>query len=167
MEQRWFVVHTFPKHEKKVSDILTSLGVEAFLPLQSVWRQWSDRRKKITVPLFPNYLFVLLPKTELNKVLNIPGVIRYLSCGGEPSEIPLNDIQFIKTATSHDFELCSHLVKGDDIQIIDGPFRGLIGVLQWTAGKKRIAVLIKVISKVIIIEAEPYQIVNLSKALVA
>ncbi len=54
----WYAAYTMPKFEKRIYGELVKKNVEAYLPVQQVFRQWSDRVKKIELPLFPNYIFV-------------------------------------------------------------------------------------------------------------
>jgi transcriptional antiterminator RfaH len=56
--KNWFVFYTKSRQEKKVNDLLLRHGFEPYLPLQKVLRQWSDRKKKVEVPLFNSYIFV-------------------------------------------------------------------------------------------------------------
>jgi hypothetical protein len=42
----WFVIYTRPQQEKKVAAGLTKIGVEAYCPIVTEVRQWSDRKKK-------------------------------------------------------------------------------------------------------------------------
>jgi transcriptional antiterminator RfaH len=58
MEKKWFVFYTKSRQEKKVNELLLKKKFEPFLPMQQVMRQWSDRKKKVTVPLFNSYIFV-------------------------------------------------------------------------------------------------------------
>jgi hypothetical protein len=51
-EKHWLVIYTKPRAEKKVNERLLEEGFETYLPLQKVIRQWSDRKKKVEVPLF-------------------------------------------------------------------------------------------------------------------
>ena len=55
---RWFALYTRHRFEKKVAARLEDKGIESFLPLHTVLRQWSDRRKKVEEPLFNCYVFV-------------------------------------------------------------------------------------------------------------
>ena len=54
----WYVVYTKPKWEKKVAERLNEIGVVTYCPLVTKTSQWSDRKKKISVPLFNSYIFV-------------------------------------------------------------------------------------------------------------
>ncbi|MBM3931167.1 MAG: antitermination protein NusG, partial [Sphingomonadales bacterium] len=75
---QWHVVYTLPRHEKKAARELELQGLEHWLPLHKVRKQWSDRRKWVEEPLFRSYLFVLVtPKTYFD-ILNTYGIVRYL-----------------------------------------------------------------------------------------
>ena len=54
----WYVLYTNPKAEKKVAEQLNKIGIETYCPLVTKIQQWSDRKKKIEVPLFSSYVFV-------------------------------------------------------------------------------------------------------------
>ncbi|MDA9303005.1 antitermination protein NusG [bacterium] len=76
--KKWFVVYTKPRNEIKVSQRLSVLGVENYTPTRIEVRQWSDRKKKILVPLLPSMVLVSLHEKDVNKVFETPGVVRYL-----------------------------------------------------------------------------------------
>ena len=59
MERHWLVIYTKPRSEKKVSQRLKEMGIMIFCPTVTTVRQWSDRKKKVEVPLFNSYVFVL------------------------------------------------------------------------------------------------------------
>ena len=56
----WFVIHTKPRFEKKVEERLLSLGIEAYCPTRKEIRLWSDRKKKIDIPVLPSMVLVRL-----------------------------------------------------------------------------------------------------------
>ena len=64
----WYVVRTKPQHEVKSAQYLEKLGVEVFCPVITEIHQWSDRRKKVTVPLFKSYIFVNPQEKDRNMV---------------------------------------------------------------------------------------------------
>ena len=75
---KWFVLFTKPRHELKVLERLISIGICAYTPTKIVTRQWSDRKKRITVALLPSMILVNLENKDPNIVFDIPGVVRYL-----------------------------------------------------------------------------------------
>ena len=53
----WYVLYTKSRQEKKVAESLQAIGIEAFCPLVTVVKQWSDRKKKVQLPLINSYIF--------------------------------------------------------------------------------------------------------------
>ncbi len=94
---KWYAIYTKANNEKKVFDHLKEENIECYLPLRKTLRQWSDRKKWIDVPLFRCYVFVKVSYIEFFSVLKIPGVVYYVSFGGEPQSSPDYQLDFIKT----------------------------------------------------------------------
>ena len=74
----WHVIYTKPRAEKKVEERLNNFGIEAYCPVKQEVKQWSDRKKKILVPVLPSMVLVNIDVKERNKVFDIPGVVRYM-----------------------------------------------------------------------------------------
>ena len=72
IENHWFVIVTKPQNEKKVEVQLNQIGVQAYCPVRTELRQWSDRTKKIKVPLLPSMLLVKIPNNLRNIVFDLP-----------------------------------------------------------------------------------------------
>ena len=152
----WHVIYTRPKFEKKIFSKLQEKKVETFLPLQKVMRQWSDRKKKVEVPLFPNYLFVNISSSDKWNVLNVDGVVRFLQFGNKSATISEKDINIIRRSLIGNPEVSNQKFNyGDPVVIIRGPLRGLEGVLINNKGKKRLAIRIDIIDKSILVNVPP------------
>ena len=147
LETNWFAIHTKARAEKKVFDRLSSRGFNAYLPLITSIREWSDRKKKIVTPLISSYVFVNINKDELFETLKVQGtsgILRYL---GKPAiirdheienlKILLNDIDQVSTLENVEFE------KGEEVEVVKGPFTGLIAQSVSIQGKHRIVVEIE------------------------
>ena len=96
ISKNWFVLYTKPRHELKVLDRLSILGVESYTPTRIEVRKWSDRRKKVTVPLLPSMVLVYLQENEVNKVFEVPGVRRYLFMHGERARVKNDEVLAMK-----------------------------------------------------------------------
>ena len=90
--KKWFVVYTKPRNELKVSQRLSVLGVENYTPTKIEVRQWSDRKKKILVPLLPSMVLVSIHEKEVNKVFEVPGVVRYLFENQKRAEVSNEEV---------------------------------------------------------------------------
>ncbi|MDT0642273.1 UpxY family transcription antiterminator [Zunongwangia sp. F363] len=135
----WYVIRTKPQHEIKTANCLERLGVEVYCPVIKEVRQWSDRKKKVTVPLFTSYLFVNLSEKEHNVVFQAPGVLNYLYWLKKPAIAKNEEIEAIKVWINNDklgdFQV-THLKPGDELKIKTGNFANKKAVIQEVGGKK-------------------------------
>lgn len=140
----WYVVYTKPKWEKKVADRLKQLGIECYCPLITQVKQWSDRKKKIEVPLFNSYVFVQLADSERNSVFQVSGVVRYLFWLGKPAIVKDEEIEVIKKSLKdpnlYDVTVSSIQV-GDKIKLDSGAFINQNAIVQEVSGNYYILVL--------------------------
>ncbi|MFB3925259.1 MAG: transcription termination/antitermination protein NusG [Syntrophales bacterium] len=161
----WYAVHTRSRHEDTVYKGLVLKSFHTFLPKMEVWSKRKDRRKKIMVPVFPGYLFVEFEQdnqTRLN-ILTTPGVVRILGKrnGGEPIPVPESQIASIQRLVESKIEMqrIQYPGIGDKAQIIDGPFRGIEGIVMKTDLKKDLFVVsIDILQRSVAIKLEGFQI---------
>ena len=74
----WNVIYTKSRSEKKVEERLKNIGIEAYCPVRTEVKFWSDRKKSILIPVLPSMVLVKIDKNKRNQVFNIPGVVRYM-----------------------------------------------------------------------------------------
>jgi transcription antitermination factor NusG len=94
--KKWFVIYTKPRTEIKVSQRLLVLGIENYTPTRIEVRQWSDRKKKILVPLLPSMVLVNLNEKEVKKVFEVAGVVRYLFENQKRAEVSEDEVFAMK-----------------------------------------------------------------------
>ena len=92
----WFVIHTKPRFEKKVEERLLSLGIEAYCPTRKEMRYWSDRKKKVDVPVLTSMVLVKLEEKNVNDVFNVNGVVRYMFWLGKRAIVRQKEIDILK-----------------------------------------------------------------------
>ena len=129
----WYVVYTKPKWEKKVAEQLNKMGIECYCPLITQVRQWSDRKKKVEVPLFNSYVFVHLAENDRNEVFRASGAVRYLFWLGKPAIVRDEEISTIKKwlAVSDQYEISvATLQVGDKFILESGPFKSQQAIIQ-------------------------------------
>jgi transcriptional antiterminator RfaH len=163
--QCWYAVYTRPHHEKKVYEHIYQENIIAFLPMQTTIKQWSDRKKKVSEPLFSCYLFVNITAKDYYTVLNIPGVVRYITFEGKAVPIPEKQIQLIKNILEQDIETTEVLETihtGNRVEIKTGPLTGMTGELIEYAGKKRVIIRIEEICKSILVNV-PINLLRLAE----
>ncbi|TRX31191.1 UpxY family transcription antiterminator [Flavobacterium sp. ZT3R18] len=130
-KQGWHVLYVKYRHESKVYKELMEKKLEAFLPMATSIRKWSDRTKKIQVPLFPSYVFVnIRSNKDFHDVLTVDSGCSYLSFGGEYGRVSQNEISQIRLLVEgkdfSDVQITTTLPKiGDRLKIEHGELSGL------------------------------------------
>ena len=152
----WYAVYTRSRMEKKAAAEMEKSGITCFLPLRKVLRQWSDRKKWVEVPLFNSYVFVNITDKEYNAVLQVMGVVRFITFEGRAVAIPLPQIEAIKAYIEQgaiDYTAPdTPLEAGANIEIIHGAMAGLSGILLNIQGKHRVKVEIDCVGQSLIID---------------
>jgi transcription antitermination factor NusG len=158
----WFAVQTRPRHEKKVSAELQEKGVSAFLPLVSSTRQWSDRRRVVETPLFPQYVFVRIAQTLQTRVsvLRTNGVTNFVGTRGLGVPIPDEQIERVQTVVTRGIPATPHafLNVGKRIRIRGGALDGLQGILTAVNGDQTLVVSVELIQRSIAIRIAGFSI---------
>lgn len=170
MNQRqgnWYAVHTRSRFEQKVYDGISSKSIEVFLPRIQVMSRRKDRRKKILVPLLPGYLFV---NTELNPteywdIIKTVGVVRMIGFEGKPVPAKEEEILSLRIldGTDRTVQNRAYMKKGDMVQIMEGPLKGLIGFyLRHKGQNDRVVVSIELLHRSLVVEIEDWALEKVS-----
>ena len=126
----WFVIKTNSRAEKRVFESIERIGLNVYLPLVESIRQWSDRKKKVQIPLIPSTLFVKCQVTDLQKLYAIQGFSSILHFLKKPAIVRDYEIENLKILLKESTELetlgSDILIAGDKVEVIRGPFQGLI-----------------------------------------
>lgn len=139
----WYVIYTKPKWEKKVAQQLNRLGVNCYCPLITKVQQYSDRKKKVELPLFNHYVFVQLADKDRNSVFLSPGVIRYLFWLGKHAIVKDEEIDTIKKWLTEDNENISLIQYnvGETIKVNSGPFLNQKAIIKEVTNSHYVLIL--------------------------
>lgn len=162
----WYVVYTYPNSEKKVYNELMRRKMRALLPTRKEVRQWSDRKKNVEVPLFPNYVFIKTPSEQMWMVLTIPGVARFVAFNGVPAVVKESEIDWIKEIMLNSKVEANEIsgFKGEKVQVKQGPLKGLIGRVLDKKGMTRLYVELEAIQQTISIEIDSILLESMEEA---
>ncbi|CUT00324.1 transcription termination/antitermination protein NusG [Candidatus Chrysopegis kryptomonas] len=149
MDLNWYVLQTKPKQENLVESYLTLANIEVFNPKIKEIRLIRAKKRAITVPLFPCYVFAKLKPTLFDMVIYTRGVRKILGINGRPKPIKESIIETIKERINgnnhiyvpekceHEFEICA----GDYVVVVDGPLKGFVGVVERANSHKAVVLL--------------------------
>ena len=163
MPANWYAVQTRARHEKMVAYRLQQQGMTTFLPLITEVHRWSDRRKKVELPLFACYLFVqLIPTNEQRmRVLQLDGVFSFVgSSRGEGTPVPDEQIEAVRTLIAQDLPWSNHpfLKIGQRVRIRGGALDGVEGILRSRDGEDTLVVSIDAIQRSLSVRIEGYDL---------
>ena len=117
----WYVIHTKPRVEKKAEEQLLSLGIKAYCPTRNEIRLWSDRKKRIQVPVLPSMVLVNIEDKDINRVFECPGVVRYMFWLGKRAVVRQSEVDILKKYLKGDYNLInsklSNIKVGDNFNL--------------------------------------------------
>jgi transcriptional antiterminator RfaH len=141
ISKNWFVLYTKPRNELKVKERLTSIGIESYTPCKIEVRQWSDRKKKVLVPLLPSMVLVSLQEKQVDQVFEVPGVVRYLFEHGKRAKVSNQEILGMQRYLENTYKTTQkELEVGDTVKV---PLLEHEATLLSIKGKKCLAQLQK------------------------
>ena len=92
----WHVLYTKPRSEKKAEKQLQSIGIDAYCPTFSKISRWSDRKRKIDVPVLPSMVLVNINHNDLKKVFKSPLIVRYMFWLGKRAVVTQSEVDILK-----------------------------------------------------------------------
>lgn len=152
-ELRWYACYTKSRHEKQVDRLLRERGFETFLPLAPRVSQWKDRKKMVEWPLFPSYVFGRFSLADAHRVLGTPGVATLVKVNGRPAAIADAELENVRRFTralgsgAVEVEHRSFFAEGEWVEVMEGPFQGVRGVVVEQRNRKRVLIGLKVIGQ--------------------
>ncbi len=164
-KRSWYAVYVRSRHEKSVYSALLDKGIDASLPMMTVVRKWSDRKKKMQIPLFRGYVFVKIDVNIDNlNVLQTAGVVKFIGIRNKPSRIPDEQIHWMHmlVAESDTVRAEKEIPVGQRVRVMIGPFKGIKGVVKRVGSRSRLVVLIESIMQAISIDIKPEYIEEIS-----
>ena len=159
---RWYALHTRARHEKVVESRLRDQGMETFLPVVHEVHRWSDRTKKVEVPLFSCYVFVrcALVSEDRTAVYRIDSVLGFVGARGAGMPIPDEQINSVRTILEQAVPWRSHpfLKAGQRVRVRGGALEGIEGVFLSENGDHSLIISIDAIQRSMAVRIDGYDI---------
>ena len=174
--KRWYVVHTYSGHERKVTDNLKraihanhmedSFG-QIHLSEEDRAEMRDGKRTITRRKTFPSYIFLEMEMNEATKnlVLNIPGVTRFVGHGdkGEiPSPLPDTEVEGIlmkKEDRRARVPGAAPFKVGDHVRVVDGPFNDFTGIIDdVNPDRNKVKVMVSIFGRATPVELDFLQV---------
>jgi transcription antitermination factor NusG len=158
----WFALQTKPRHEKKVASWLEEKNVVTFLPLCTAVHQWSDRKREVQLPLFPNYVFVRMNGSHSERVvvLRTRGVRSFVGMRGTGIRVPDEEIEAVQRILAERVPFASYpfLNVGQKVRIRGGSLDGLQGIFMAANNDRSLIVSVECIQRSLSIRIDGYRV---------
>jgi transcription antitermination factor NusG len=140
----WFAVHTRSRSEKSVERALERQNIDHFLPLMDREREYAGRKRSVSHPLIPGYIFVRITFKDYLAVLQTKNVVDFVRFGSEINPIPQREIDILEQFCrdkQHTIILSNtRYHRGDQVVVTAGPLKGIQGTLIAAKGRRNLVV---------------------------
>jgi transcription antitermination factor NusG len=161
-ELRWYALHTRARHEKTVERRLRDQGMETFVPTTMEVHRWSDRKKKVEVPLFSCYVFIrcVLNSKDRTRVYQVDSVHGFVGSRGASLPIPDEEIESIQKVLTQTAPWRSYpfLKMGQRVRIRGGAMDGVEGVFLSENGDHSLIISVDAIQRSMAVRIDGYDV---------
>lgn len=150
----WYAVYTKPSHEKRVKECLGIRGIETFLPIYRLRRDWKNGcRVTLERPLFPGYVFARISAFSRVQILEVSSVLWIVSSGRTPLPLPEAEVDRLRSGL-HLVNPRPHvfLEAGERVQIRRGPLQGMSGIVVRKKSALQVVLSLDLIRKSVAVE---------------
>ena len=161
--KHWHPLYTKPRQEFKAEQQLAAIGLEYYLPTITRLKQWSDRKKKVTEPLFRGYIFVYGEEISRLRALQQESIVRSLIFNKKPAYVQDWEIDNLRKmlAAKKEVSIKNLMAHGTKVRVIDGPFKDVEGVVTYTPNNEReLAVVINLLKRSVVVFLPPECVVK-------
>ena len=160
MSEFWYALQVRPRFEKHVQTHLEDKGYEVFYPTFTTTRQWSDRVKSLSFPLFPGYVFCRFNVHARLPILITPGVNQVVGAGKTP--IVVDEAEFLAIRRVMESGVAAqpwpYLKVGETVQIENGPLEGMTGIVTRIKNSCRLVVSVSLLMRSVSVELDSHWI---------
>lgn len=167
----WYVLHTYSGYEDNVARNLRqrieSMDMQDFIfdvivPVEKKIKIKNGKRVTVEEKIYPGYVLVQMVVTDASwyVVRNTPNVTGFIGLGTTPTPVDANEILSIKKKMGqNEPKYRIDVKKGENIKIVDGPFKDFDGeVKEVDEAKGKVKVLVLVFGRETPVELDFLQI---------
>jgi len=151
MSKEWFILQFKPNSHHQAAKNLNRQGFETFLPLHDTTLRRTSRFINTSKPLFPGYMFIRFNRADSgwHKINNTYGVSRLITFNSILNSIPTIFIDHLmkRYDTSGKLLPIQKLKKGDQVEVLKGPFANFIATVEKYEADQRIWILMDLMGR--------------------
>lgn len=149
----WFVIWAESRAEKKVTQRISAMGLEAWLPLVKERHCWSDRWREVECPLFPEYLFARTTNANWHAILRTPGVLTVVKEKGKPALLADSFVTCLRDVIGREGAMPEPVTErvdyapGDEVIVQEGVLSGVRGIVRERRGGRQLVIWVAEIGR--------------------
>ena len=169
---RWYVVHVYSGHEKKIAEALkqraqtlhlTDKIIQVLIPTQDKIQIRRGQRKTVSEKIFPGYMLVKLEMTDdaWLAIRTTDGVTGFVGMTSKPTPLPKSEVEAIMKYTEQSGEASykADFVDGEAVKVVDGPFNDFLGSVDKIDEEKgKVTVLLNIFGRETPVELDFLQV---------
>lgn len=173
-DARWYVIHTYSGHEKKVAEALkqriasmrlTDKIFDILIPTQEKIEVRKGKKEKHSEKIFPGYILVKMIVDDYSwlAVRTTPGVTGFVGTANKPTPIPDEEVKAIQRFMTMEAPKYKAVFSvGEAVRIIDGPFAEFLGTVDTIdEAKGKLKVLVSIFGRETPVELDFLQVSKL------
>jgi len=155
----WYALATKPQAERAVERGLAEKSYETYFPVLTAERRWSDRVKRVEMPLIPGYVFCRFDGAFRLPILTTPGVREIVGFGRQAAPVDEAELEALRLVAESGWpiERCEFLRGGDQVEVTAGPLQGLRGLLLEVKDRQdqcRVVVSVQLLQRSVAVEMD-------------
>ncbi|HEV2800042.1 MAG TPA: transcription termination/antitermination NusG family protein [Pyrinomonadaceae bacterium] len=154
---QWFAVQVQHKYESLTANLLQYKGYETYVPQYTPETERRRQKRSQNRPrtVFPGYVFTRFCWEDTSTVrsgagiITTPGVIRIVGAGRTPIAVQDEEIETIQRVLDSGLETepWPYLRVGEQVQIEEGPLRGVTGIIQAKENRHQLVVSVDLLQR--------------------
>jgi transcription antitermination factor NusG len=161
--QRWTVVHTKPRCEKKLADYAGQNLIQYYLPQIKRKRVYQRRKVETTLPMFPGYIFMVLSVLERQSIAISGMAVNFIRVTHQQQL--LDELSRICFISKKDMPMQNTiwLSKGLEVEIISGALKGTRGVVENHDKISELRLQVDILRQAVMVKVDPKDIKIIGK----
>ena len=160
---RWYLAYTKPRQEQLALNNLQQQGFDAYLPLYKKFKKTEQGPVALFEPMFPRYILLRpgKPDQSISVVRSTKGIASLVRFGFEPAQIQDDLVQRIRQLEQDrnqaTLQELGNLKAGQTVRLQHSALGGIEGLVQ-SVSSKRVAVLLEILGRPMVVELEHHQV---------
>jgi transcription antitermination factor NusG len=149
-----YAVKVRSRSEECIAQALQRKGYQVLFTHYVQTRKYSDRSRKVSVALFPGYIFCHFDSANSLPILSTPGVTYIVGCRNNFVPLSTEELAVVKALCHNSIPSrpVPYLPLGERVRIDSGPLAGVFGILQNFKGTERVVVSIDLLQSSVALE---------------